>query len=115
MRTLTRGDALRCAQRLPLAIIFRAFGAVWSTSLCLLCLMWLVFFDPECGWGGDGAGFGGVVGAEGGGCGGGGGGGGWGLCVLGREGGKCFSNQTKTGPKFKNEAPPHQPRARDRR
>jgi len=24
---VTRGDALRCAQRLPLAIIFRAFGA----------------------------------------------------------------------------------------
>ena len=27
---LTRGDALRSAQRLPLAIIFRAFGAVWT-------------------------------------------------------------------------------------
>ena len=26
---VTRGDALRFAARLPLAIIFRAFGAVW--------------------------------------------------------------------------------------
>src|ERR1041384_222734 len=84
MRTLTRGDALRCAQRLPLAIIFRAFGAVWSTSLCLLCLMWLVFFDPECGWGDDGAGFGVVVVVE--------------------DGGSGFCIQTETWPKFEIEA-----------
>jgi hypothetical protein len=32
----TRGDALRDAQRLPLAIIFRAFGAL-QTELRLLC------------------------------------------------------------------------------
>ena len=29
---LPRGDALRAAQRLPLAIIFRAFGAAHSDS-----------------------------------------------------------------------------------
>jgi hypothetical protein len=29
---LTRGDALRCASRLPLAFIFRAFGAVTFDS-----------------------------------------------------------------------------------
>jgi hypothetical protein len=27
---LTRGDALRFAQRLPLAILFRAFGAAYT-------------------------------------------------------------------------------------
>ena len=37
---LTRGDALRYAQRLPLAIIFRAFGAERSAS------SWLLYFAP---------------------------------------------------------------------
>jgi len=32
---LTRGDAPRFARRLPLAIIFRAFGAFNAKQLCL--------------------------------------------------------------------------------
>src|ERR1041384_2393495 len=34
--TLSRGDALRCAQRLPLAVIFRAFGALQTDFLLLV-------------------------------------------------------------------------------
>jgi len=37
MTLLSRGDALRSAQRLPLAVIFRAFGAAQKLSAPWFC------------------------------------------------------------------------------
>ncbi len=56
-----RGDALRFAQRLPLAITFRAFGAVWLSHFAPLALsgyhisrLWrcLAIIFRACGAGG---------------------------------------------------------------
>jgi hypothetical protein len=50
---IARGDVLRFASHLPLAIIFRAFGACTFS--------WLLFFDRKCGGWDDGAGLGVVI------------------------------------------------------